>query len=454
MRRLPLVACAAIFLSCGICMAQKQPEPGETSAGFVSGILERDTLTGDWFGLGEGLEDHGVELSASYIAEVWGNTTGGIRTGSVYTGLMSFGIDVDLDKLVGWKGGSLSTNWLWLSGQDASEELVGNFLTISNIAGFNTFRNFELWFQQEFLDGMMSLRFGQLAADAEFVISDYGSLFINGTFGWPAFIYQNVPGGGPGYPMGAPGARLAVNPTDWFTFQTAVYQGNVFDQNVNRHGFRWRLDGENGFLFLNEAQLRWNQGDEASGLPGQGKAGMWVQTGRLADVLAESTNSGNFGWYFILDQQLYREPTTPTVRSESGKGGGSGKVTKEPVAPEGDSSQGLGAFTRIAFAKADRNFLDFYVDAGLSYTGLIPGRDNDTIGIAFAYAQLSSSAERQIAADTGGATNAEMVLEATYQCQLTPWLSLQPDLQFVIQPGADRNLGNAFVLGMRAAVTF
>jgi porin len=101
----------------------------------------------------------------------------------------------------------------------ASEDLVGNFLTISNIAGFNTLRCLELWFQQDFFqrDGGgalpgLSIRVGQLTADSEFIISDYGATFVNGTFGWPAFTYTNIPNGGPGYPMAAPGVRLAVTP--------------------------------------------------------------------------------------------------------------------------------------------------------------------------------------------------------------------------------------------------
>ena len=91
-----------------------------------------------------------MEISGGYTAEVWGNTTGGLKQGAVYTGLLDFGATVDLEKLVGWKGASVSTTWLWLSGRDASEDLVGNFLTISNIAGFNTLRMLELWFQQDF----------------------------------------------------------------------------------------------------------------------------------------------------------------------------------------------------------------------------------------------------------------------------------------------------------------
>lgn len=419
-----------------------------------------DTATGDWGGIRTALADHGVEIFAGYTAEVWGNTTGGLKQGTVYTGLLDFGANLDLEKAIGWHGASVSTTWLWLSGRDASENLAGNFLTISNIAGFNTLRLMDLWFQQTLFDDKISLRVGQLAADAEFVISDYGSTFINGTFGWPAFLYLNLPAGGPGYPMGTLGARLTLNPVAWFTFQTAVFQGNVYDQNVNRHGFRWRLDGENGLLFLNEAQARWNHRDEETGLPGQLKAGMWIQTGQLADTLATSTNSGNYGWYFILDQMLYREPAAqlppPSGNSKDGKSlaeAKSSKSFKAPVSLE-KSDQGLGFFGRIAFTKEDRNFLNFYFDAGLTYKGLIPTRDDDTIGLAFAYAQIGNTARDTLISEGSVGVGAEMVLEFTYQAQITSWLVLQPDLQYIINPGGTQDLNNALVIGARAAITF
>jgi porin len=190
------------------------------------------------------------ELDGGYDAEAWGNTRGGLKSGLVYTGLLDFGVNFDLEKAFGWRGASLSTNWLWLCGRNASEDLVGNFLTISNNAGFNTLRNYELWFQQNLLSDKISIRLGQLAADKGFVISDYAASFLNGTFGWPAFMYMNLPEGGPGYPMGMLGIRLAIQPVNWFSFQTAAFQGNVYAQNVNLHGFRWRLNRANGFFFL------------------------------------------------------------------------------------------------------------------------------------------------------------------------------------------------------------
>ena len=126
----------------------------------ASPLFERETVTGEWFGARPIIEDRGVSLFGSYTAEVWGNTAGGLRTGSVYTGLLEFGAEVDLEKLANWRGASLGTSWVWLSGRDASEDLVGNLLTVSNIAGFNTLRMMELWFQQNFLEDKISLRFG------------------------------------------------------------------------------------------------------------------------------------------------------------------------------------------------------------------------------------------------------------------------------------------------------
>jgi porin len=415
-----------------------------------------DGITGDWFGARTMLSDHGIDLFGSYTIDVFGNTTGGVKTGTIYAGLLQFGAELDLDKLVGWQGGSVSTTWLWISGKDASEELVGNFLTISNIAGLETLRMFELWFQQNLFDDVLSLRAGQLAADSEFIISDYAGLFINGTFGWPAFTYMNIPAGGPGYPMGTLGLRLALQPVHWFTFMTAVFQGDVFEQDVNRHGFRYRLDAATGYTFINEAQIRWNHADEEIGLPGALKSGIWFQTGNFADPLADSTRSGNLGAYWILDQMLYREPTRSAKASVFGKGGADCKNPKQaaPTAATEKTDQGLGFFTRIAFTPQDRNFVNFYFDTGLTYKGLIPGRDVDTLGIGFGYAQISNGSRSALRNNGSVPRGAEMVLEATYQIQINNWFAVQPDLQVIINPNATSDFGNALLLGFRGEVTF
>ena len=422
---------------------------------LLSDWLSADGITGDWGGLRGKLASCGIAFLGSEQAEVWGNTTGGLERGMVYTGLLKFGLNVDLDKAAGWCGASVGTTWFWLSGRDASQDLVGNFLTISGIAGFNTLRMFELWFQQNLLDDKISLRFGQLTADTEFVISKYGATFINATFGWSAFLYMNLPGGGPQFPTGTLGVRLALNPWDWFKFQTAIFQGNVYPQNVNLHGFRWRLDSQNGFFFLNEAQFLWNQSEKQRGFRGEFKAGAWLDTAKFTEANSDNLVRGNYGFYFILDQMLYSKPAEDRTAARKDSKRVLGETNGDGTASaEHKSDQGLGWFGRIGFNPQDHDFIGFYFDTGLTYKGLIPTRGDDTLGVAFAYARLSSGARQAQINDGSVGVGAEMVLEATYQAPITKWMSVQPDLQVIINPGGNQDLGNAIVIGGRISITF
>jgi porin len=140
---------------------------------------------------------------------------------------------------------------------------------------------------------------------------------------------------------------------------------------------------------------------------------------------------------------LYRKPAELTAKAKDSSN-----------APSQKSDQGLGWFGRIAFDPQDRNFIGLYFDIGLTYKGLISGRDNDTIGAAFVYAQLTRGARQAAIASGSIGVGAEMVLEVTYQAQITKWLIMQPDLQFVINPGGNQDLKNALVIGLRRAITF
>jgi porin len=96
----------------------------------------------------------------------------------------------------------------------------------------------------------------------------------------------------------------------------------------------------------------------------------------------------------------------------------------------------------------------------------VPVRPNDTVGIAAAYARVGDNA-RGLDADIGLFGNffypvrsSETVIEMTYKTQLAPWWVLQPDLQYVINPGGgvlnpDGSLRrNALVIGVRTILNF
>jgi porin len=58
--------------------------------------------------------------------------------------------------------------------------------------------------------------------------------------------------------------------------------------------------------------------------------------------------------------------------------------------------------------------------------------------------------------------SSEQFIEVTYQCQIAPWWVVQPDLQYIVNPGGGianptnpaTKLGNELVLGLRTIVTF
>ncbi len=407
----------------------------------LASIWTSPTLTGDWSCLRTRLAGEGITVNVQYAAEGWSNVTGGESTGTVYTGLMTLQGNVDLQKLVGWQGASVSTRWYWLSGQDISATNLGNnIFTVSNIAGFPTFRMNELWFQQNFLSNRISIRLGQLAADSQFGVSTYENVFLNGTFAWSPDLSTNIPNGGPAYPMGAPGVQLALTPWNWLTYQGAVFQGNVFAQNVNRHGFRWDLSPSNGYFSIHELIFRTNQRAGANGLPGEFKIGGWFDTAPDPDT--SSTQPWNYGLYFIADQMLYRVPQPASVSVIAN----SAKQTAAPSLTD----KGLGIFAYIGLAPRNSSVINFYVDSGLNYKGLIPTRDNDVLGVGFAYGHLNNNPQGNDGSSNPGY---EMVLEATYQIVLTPWLSFQPDLQYVIQ-ASSTDIPNALVLGAHATISF
>jgi len=382
--------------------------------------------------------DKGITFNTQYVAEIWNNPTGGVSSGTVYTGLMTLEGKIDLQKLLGWRGASFSTRWYWLSGHDISAEYVGNIFPASNISGFATIRMNELWFQQNFMGDGISIRVGQLGADSEFYVSTHAILFLNAAFAWSPSLFTNVPNGGPVYPMGTPAIQLALTPVDWLNYHGAIFQGNPFPQNVNRYGFKWDLSPSNGYFSMHELNFRVNQGSGSSGLPGTFKIGGWFDT--APDPNANSAQPWNYGFYFVADQMLYQ-------------------VAHSDVAPVTDSkdqqaesrtNKGLGIFTHFGLSPRSSSVINVFIDGGLTYKGLIPTRDNDVLGMAVSYGHLSHSALNNAGRSNPGY---EIVLETTYQIEFTPWLSLQPDLQYVIHPSGT-NIANALVLGARTTVSF
>jgi porin len=431
--------------------AAESQQAGQEEAA-PAGFWQRDTLSGDWGGLRRRLQQQGVTVTITESAELFGNLTGGIRTGAAGENLLLGQVDADLGRLMGWAGGRARLSAYDYAGKGLSQGYLGAIMGVSEIeAPAPSARVWEMWVEQSAFADALALRVGVLALDnAGFTTTDTSALFIGSTFGFIDGIAADLPAGGPIYPLSAPGVMLTLRATPAFSLMAAVVSGDpaghdgaTYPPEAYPTGTVFSFSG--GALGFVQATLDASRGAAPAALPATFKLGAWYHTSRhFAEVAtigsaALAEHAGDWGVYATADGMLYRQA--------------------------GTKDQGLAAFARVAAMPTGQNLIAPYFDAGLAYKGLLPGRDDDVLGIAFAWAHVSASAEaadraRQAADPLYPVRSAEMQLEVTYQAALTPWWTLQPDLQAWFHPGGgvlnpDGSLRrDALLLGLRTNVAF
>lgn len=436
--------------------AADQPEAPSRS------IWERNSLTGDWGGARTALSGHGLDVALNYTGETFGVLSGGLRREQSYEGRVELSLDGDLQKLMNWEGAKAHfTIYNIHNGGRNTAQNVGSIADPSNIDAYRTTRLFTAWLEQSLFHDRFSIRLGQLAADDEFLTSDTAAGLVNGTFGWAGLLAANMTNGGPAYPLATPGVRLKFQANDRLTALVGVFNGDPAGrdcddnpQKCNRHGTKFPLDG--GTLLIGELQYRSNQSKDATGLPGTYKLGTWYSDNKFADqrygldasgatvsladpALDRSKNHrGDWGLYGVADQMIWRGH---------------------------DSS--VNAFARGGFSPSNRNLIAYYVDGGLGWKGPFAGRPDDTLTFGVAYAKISGdavSADRDALAISGppyAVRSSETVLELNYTARITPWWTIQPDVQYIIHPNGGQNpddptrgLNHAFVAGIRTTIAF
>jgi len=409
-----------------------------------TGIPEDAAFKLDAGGVRQGLARGGIGIGGYYYGETFYNW-GGFDQGGEYDGVLELYINADMKKLGFWRGLCFHANGYQIHGNSITAANIGSLMPVSNLEATDATRLFELWFQQTMFNEKLSVRIGQLAADEEFVTSDGGGYFLNGTWGWPSITAADLPSGGPAYPLATPGARVAVNPNDKLGVMVGVYNGDPAPpcasedpQRCNDHGLDFELDDQP--LLMVEGAYKYNQ----NRLAGTIKIGGWNHFGSFEDqrfdsggaLIAVTGNAGrpldhNWGLYGIIDQLVWRVPGS-----------------EEP--------QGVGIFARVIGAPADRNLIDFYADGGVTFTGMIPGRPDDAFAVGFAYTNISDRVSA-FDVDFGEPVprNYEALIEICYTYQINPGWSLQPNFQYIFQPGGNvAGVEDATVVGARTTIGF
>ncbi len=401
-----------------VAAAEEDSSTGELSLP----LLQREQLTGDWWGLRSRAADHGITTAPYLILDFSKNTRGGLDTeGSALRALLSINVTLDMTKLAGWPSGKFFLDAHFQDGQYGSDE-VGDYQGVGSWDADGLAQISELWFEYAFFDGKLRAKVGKVDANYEFAYSELGFEFVHGSAGYPATAMPL-----PTYPDPATSLNLFWSPTEWFTLGGGIYDG------AGQEGYRTGRRGPDTFfgdpadLFLiAEAGLNWQLGSQA--LPGRFTVGGWHHTGTFARYDG-GIDKGTSGFSLVVDQMLWLAEAS----------------TEETLAEF--TSPGIGVFLQYDWADPMVMPADHHIAAGATWRGPIPGRQTDLLGVMVSWVHFSDEPA------AGFTDSSELATELMYQARITPAVIVQPYVQYIINPGG-ASLDDAINVGVRLTINF
>lgn len=361
-------------------------------------------------------ENEALTFEASFLGDVVSNFKGGIKEGQTGIGLIHLTANLDTEFAKLWNGGNFFIHAHHVVGGHPSEQLIGDVQVASNIDGFTNRFIYELWYSQHIRN--VTLLAGLHNLNDVFHVSENASVYLNSSFGIsPSLSLNNAISI---YPVTTLGG-VARWDTDNLSFVGGFYNfGHAFAAenqfNLNNHVFR------DGFFSLFEAQYRIKSGEDTKA---EFKLGAtYKQCADNHDHNAEECPArSQYSVYFLTDYTLYK--------SSSGKS--------------------LGAFMQTGYSPRRYSYSPFYWSAGVNLKGFLFSNNTDELAIAFATARIS-----QYNADAAmfEPFKSESLIELTYKIPVHNRISIQPDVQYIINPAGVEGSRNAFVGLLRAEIVF
>jgi porin len=362
--------------------------------------LEGDHLTGDWGGDRDALANHGISIDVSYATEVFANISrvSIALPGIAFLGHVDASLTIATQKLGLWRGGKfflLAQNNLGTG----INTFVGSAAPITNLEAAPYTQLTEYFYEQTLFDDHLLIRLGKQDANRDFGTPRFTGDFLNSNFG----MFPTAPL--PSYPTTALGATVVVTASSWLTLRTALYEG--VDTGFTK---------DPGLTFILDAALEHTLGPVQRG-GGTTSLGLWREGGTFPDLTEDPNESAvlssSWGVFFQHDERVYSNPSDPEDRT------------------------GLFFTARLSWSQPDRTRIPLYAGASIAWHGLGQWRKTDRVGVGFGYFTVTGS-------------GSEGFIETFYRFQLTPFLIVQPDLQYYRHPGGDGP--DALLAGVRLRI--
>jgi porin len=384
------------------------------------------------------------------------NPVGGIHPGGCdYYDIIALTSIISTQELFGWHGGHFIMSAVQQDGgwtRHLSPNNIGNEFEVNGGAKGYTFKWVNLYYQQLFWNDRADINIGRFSAMDEFDVSPILWNYI-GSFQASPTNFQTT-----WSPNASWASRLKIRATDDIDLRFGIFQLTTDSLN----GLTWNFYPNDGISLL--TQISWNPQfcqpgassifdspkktaptTASSGksfstpvdisklqkLPGHYFLGGFYNTSGI-NQFGESwlpENDNNYGFFCHADQLVYR--------------------------PNPMTDAGLTLWSELSYSpQANTAIISYQVKGGAIYTGLIPGRRNDFTIFGLGYGRFSSNFQSLDIANNVGDPTFEVISELGYRINFTRFIYIQPDIQFVINPGGTGHIPDALVLGTMAGIVF
>ncbi|WP_460114264.1 carbohydrate porin [Pseudomonas sp. H3_G03] len=410
-------------------------------------------MTGDWGGERTKLIEQGIDIKADYVGEMGYNAKGGYnddKTGR-YSDQFGLGVALDLQKLWGWDNTQAKIQLTNRNGQNISNDRIGDPRAGTLSSSMEVYgrghmvRLTQFWIQHQMFDNKLDVKLGYFGEGEDFNTfpCDFQNLsFCGSQVGNYVNTWYN-------WPVSQAAIRVKYNITPELYAQIGAYNQNP-SQLEHGNGFKLSGSGTKGTVI--PVELVWSP--KVNNLPGEYRVGYYKSAADAPDVREDvngndavitradfRTRSSKKGYWFVAQQQL--------------------------TTHNGDASRGLNIAANATFHDKETNLVDNYQSLMLVYKGPFDARPKDDIGIGVARLHVNDDVKKN--AELLNAANGvndydnplytpiretEYNVELNYGIKVTNWLTLRPNLQYVVQPGGVDKVDNALVAGLKIQSTF
>ncbi|MEM9800004.1 MAG: carbohydrate porin [Planctomycetota bacterium] len=441
---LSLLPLAALWLGA---LPQDGPRDPSPPAATTSGILpvrthggslvERSFLTGDWGGARDRWSESGIRFDIAWTQTVQSVLDGGLDETTEYGGRLDSLITFDLDRMGAVRGGLLDVRAESRYGESVNSA-SGALLPVNDVMFFPLGAA-----DEDILVNVTELRYTQFLSSAAAVF--FGKIVILGG------DYNEFAGGrgdtqfmGHTFlsatvtalinPYSSLGAGGFWKPTKNSTLTTAVYGSQDASSTA---GFE---ELENGLTWNTAYRTQY----ELGGLPGgYNVAFQYAFNGDFTEIdgqfvdpegrLRRPTESESWNVYANLWQYLSVAPGSDAAID----------VTNSRI-----DRAGYGFFLRAGVADRDTNPVEWVVSGGIGGRGVVPGRDEDSVGIGLA----TGRAVENRFTDTTLVDRSTGRFEAYYAYAITPSTILTLNFQYIDTVVGGRDPATLLGLRLRAAL--